>query len=329
MKATWYKKTGPAQEVLKVGEIEAPRATEDEVRIRVRSSGVNPADVKLRSGASNYGYNFPLVIPNSDGAGIVDQVGFNVPKSLMNKRVWFFNGQRLGRAYGSAAEFIALDKNFVTPLADDISFEEGATLGIPAMTAYHSVFSDGPVSGKTILVTGGSGAVGFYAVSLASWGGAKVIATVSNSSKAQNAISGGAKDTINYKTEDIVTRVAKLTDGKGVDRIISVDFADSLKWLTNVISKNGTVVAYASDTNRTPQIDFFQFMRKNTQIRPFILNSLPQKNLDEARLGINEWLSAVPNALRPVAATFPLTDIIKAHELVESGSKFGTVVIIP
>ena len=114
-----------------------------------------------------------------------------------------------------------------------------------------------------------------------------------------------------------------------MDRIISVDFADSLKWLTNVISKNGTVVAYASDTNRTPQIDFFQFMRKNTQIRPFILNSLPQKNLDEARLGINEWLSAVPNALRPVAATFPLTDIIKAHELVESGSKFGTVVIIP
>ena len=98
-----------------------------------------------------------------------------MPKSLINKRVWFFNGQRLGRAYGSAAEFIALDKNFVTPLADDISFEEGATLGIPAMTAYHSVFSDGPVSGKTILVTGGSGAVGFYAVSLASWGGAKPV----------------------------------------------------------------------------------------------------------------------------------------------------------
>ena len=197
------------------------------------------------------------------------------------------------------------------------------------MTAYHSIFSDGPVAGKTVLVTGGSGAVGFYCVSLASWGGARVLATVSSVEKGENAILGGATDIINYKTEDVAHRIEKLTNGVGVDRVISVDFADSLSWLAKVIRKNGCVVAYASDTDRMPQIDIFSFMRNNIQIRPFILNALPQKNLDDARFGINKWLNQRPNTVRPVAANLPLSKMIEAHELVESGSKFGTVVVSP
>ena len=158
------------------------------MRVRLAASGVNPADVKLRSGLSSYGYQFPRVIPNSDGAGIVDQVGRDADQCLLGKRIWLFNGQRLGRAFGTAAEYIALDANLVTPLPDEISFEEGATLGIPAMTAYHGVFADGPVAGKTILVTGGAGAVGFYAVSLAAWAGARVIVTVSSDEKAFSSL---------------------------------------------------------------------------------------------------------------------------------------------
>jgi NADPH2:quinone reductase len=329
MKACWYEKTGPARKVLQFGDIETPDAKEGEARIKIYASGINPADVKLRSGVSTYGYNFPFVIPNSDGAGVIDQVGKGVTEELLESRVWFFNGQRLGRAYGSGAEFIALDKKYITPLPENIPFDEGATLGIPAMTAYHSIFSDGPVAGKTVLVTGGSGAVGFYCVSLASWGGARVLATVSSVEKGENAILGGATDIINYKTEDVAQRIEKLTNGAGVDRVISVDFADSLPWLPKVIRKNGCVVAYASDTNRSPQIDFFAFMRNNIQIRPFILNALPQKHLDDARFGINKWLNESPNALRPVAANLPLSRMIEAHELVESGSKFGTVIVSP
>ena len=329
MKACWYEKTGPARKVLQFGEIETPVAKASEARIKIYASGINPADVKLRSGFSTYGYNFPFVIPNSDGAGVIDQVGKDVTEELLESRVWFFNGQRLGRAYGTGAEFITLDTKYITPLPEGVPFDEGATLGIPAMTAYHSIFSDGPVTGKTILVTGGSGAVGFYCVSLASWGGARVLATVSSVEKGENAILGGATDIINYKTEDVAHRIEKLTNGVGVDLVISVDFADSLPWLAKVIRKNGYVVTYASDTNRMPQIDIFSFMRNNIQIRPFILTALPQKNLDDARFGINKWLNQRPNTVRPVAANLPLSKMIEAHELVESGSKFGTVVVSP
>ena len=329
MKACWYEKTGPARDVLQFGNIETPVAKAGEARIKIYASGINPADVKLRSGFSTYGYNFPFVIPNSDGAGVIDQVGKGVTEELLENRVWFFNGQRLGRAYGSGAEFITLDTKYITPLPEGVPFNEGATLGIPAMTAYHSIFSDGPVTGKTILVTGGSGAVGFYCVSLASWGGARVLATGSSVEKGENAILGGASDIIYYKTEDVAHRIEKLTNGVGVDRVISVDFADSLSWLAKVIRKNGCVVAYASDTDRMPQIDIFSFMRNNIQIRPFILNALPQKNLDDARFGINKWLNQRPNTVRPVAANLPLSKMIEAHELVESGSKFGTVVVSP
>ena len=329
MKACWYEKTGPARDVLQFGNIETPVAKAGEARIKIYASGINPADVKLRSGFSTYGYNFPFVIPNSDGAGVIDQVGKGVTEELLESRVWFFNGQRLGRAYGTGAEFITLDTKYITPLPEGVPFDEGATFGIPAMTAYHSIFSDGPVTGKTILVTGGSGAVGFYCVSLASWGGARVLATVSSVEKGENAILGGATDLINYKTEDVAHRIEKLTNGVGVDRVISVDFADSLSWLAKVIRKNGCLVAYASDTDRMPQIDIFSFMRNNIQIRPFILNALPQKNLDDARFGINKWLNQRPNTVRPVAANLPLSKMIEAHELVESGSKFGTVVVSP
>ena len=329
MKACWYEKTGPAKDVLQFGNIETPVAKAGEARIKIYASGINPADVKLRSGFSTYGYNFPFVIPNSDGAGVIDQVGKGVTEELLESRVWFFNGQRLGRAYGTGAEFITLDTKYITPLPEGVPFNEGATLGIPAMTAYHSIFSDGPVTGKTILVTGGSGAVGFYCVSLASWGGARVLATVSSVEKGENAILGGATDIINYKTEDVAHRIEKLTNGVGVDLVISVDFADSLPWLAKVIRKNGCVAAYASDTNRMPQIDIFSFMRNNIQIRPFILNALPQKNLDDARFGIGKWLNQRPNTVRPVAANLPLSKMIEAHELVESGSKFGTVVVSP
>ena len=137
-------------------------------------------------------WNFPRVIPNSDGAGIVDQVGDGVTRLDVGQRVWLFNGQRNGRAFGTAAEYIALAEHLVTPLPDDVSFAAGATLGIPCMTAWCCLFGDGPIAGQTVLVTGGAGAVGHYAVQLAKWGGARVIATVSSSLKAEQARLAGA-----------------------------------------------------------------------------------------------------------------------------------------
>ena len=329
MRAAWYEKKGPAADVLEVGEMPTPEAGPREVRIRLHASGVNPADVKLRAGLTSYGYDHPRVIPNSDGAGVVDQAGAGVQPSWVGRRVWLFNGQRLGRAFGTAAEYIALPVKFVTELADHVAFAEGATLGIPAMTAYHAVFADGPVKGRTVLVTGGAGAVGFYAVSLAAWGGARVFATVSGPEKAARAMSGGAAATINYRAEDVAARVKALTDGRGVDRVVSVDFGGDLKWLPEAVAPNGAVSAYASDSDRTPVFPYHALGRRNVTIRPFILNGLPADALDRARWGVDRWTRDRPDAIRPVAATLPLDEIVRAHELVESGDRFGAVVVEP
>src|SRR5882757_6049323 len=176
MKAVWYERTGAAPDVLTFGDMPTPVAGPGEVRIRLEASGVNPADVGRRSG-SYRAMEFPRVIPNSDGAGIVDQIGDGVTRFAVGERVWLFNGQRNGRAFGTAAEYITLADYLVTPLPQDVSFAAGATLGIPCMTAWCCLFADGPITGQTILVTGGAGAVGNYAVQLAKWGGARVIAT--------------------------------------------------------------------------------------------------------------------------------------------------------
>src|SRR5450755_3107769 len=151
MKAVWYERTGAAPDVLTFGDMPTPEAGPGEVRVRLQASGVNPADVGRRAG-SYRAMEYPRVIPNSDGAGIVDQVGDDVTRFKVGQRVWLFNGQRNGRAFGTAAEYISLADHLVTPLSGDVSFAAGATLGIPCMTAWCSLFCDGPVAGKTVLV---------------------------------------------------------------------------------------------------------------------------------------------------------------------------------
>ena len=217
----------------------------------------------------------------------------------------------------------------MTELPDHVSFAEGATLGIPAMTAYHGVFAEGPVVGKTVLVTGGAGAVGFYAVALAHWGGARVFATVSGPEKAERARSGGAEATINYRKENVAERVLALTDGKGVDHVVSVDFGSDIAWMPHAVALNGAVTAYASDGDRTPNFPYHLFARRNIAIRPFILNSLPAQVLDRTRWGVDRWTRDCPAAPRPVAQVFSLADIAAAHAAVEAGAKFGTVVVDP
>src|SRR6201999_669727 len=165
-----------------------PEPGTGQVRVRLEASGVNPSDTYRRRGAVPAEY--PRVIPNSDGAGVVDKTGPMVPQRWVGKRVWLYNGQRNGRWMGTAAEYICLDADLVTELPSHVSFAEGATLGIPGMTAHGCVFANGPVQGKTLLVTGGAGAGGHYAVQLASWAGATVIATVSSSEKADRAQAG-------------------------------------------------------------------------------------------------------------------------------------------
>jgi len=325
MKAVWYEALGPADEVLTFGEMDTPEAGPGEVRVKLESSGVNPADVKRR-GLGTYGMEYPRIIPNSDGAGVVDQVGDEADKSLLGKRVWLFNGQRGGRAFGTAAEYIALDSWLVAPLPDDVSFAAGACLGIPCMTAHFNVFSDGPVEGKTVLVTGGAGAVGHYAVQWARRGDATVIATVSSDEKAAHAKAGGAHHTVNYRDDDAATQIMDLTGGAGVDRVIEVDLSGNLDLTTRVLANTGMISVYYSSGD--PKNAFFPLALKNAVVRFMILHSVPRAAIDRARADIADWL-AEGGAMHTVAATFPLARTAAAHKFVESGSKLGTVVVEP
>ena len=181
MRAAWYEKNGGAAEVLRLGEMPDPEPGPGEVRVRVAASGLNPTDVKARAGSRPMG--FPRIIPHQDGAGVIDRVGPGVPASRLGERVWVYIVQ-WQRPFGTAAEYVCVPAPRAITLPANLTFAEGACLGIPGVTAHRCLFADGPIEGQTVLVTGGAGAVGHYAVQLAKWSGARVITTVSSGEKA-------------------------------------------------------------------------------------------------------------------------------------------------
>jgi NADPH:quinone reductase len=326
VKAVWYARMGPAREVLSFGEMPTPEAGPGEVRVRLQASGVNPADVGRRSGGYGRPIEFSQVIPNSDGAGVIDQVGDGVRRLKPGQRVWLFNGQRNGRADGTAAEYIALAEQLVTPLPDNLSFAQGATLGIPGMTAWCALFADGPVAGKTVLITGGAGAVGHYAVQLAKWGGARVIATVSSDTKAVQAQAAGADLVINYKSENVAAKALAFTAGRGVDRVVEVDFGGNLATTLKLMAMNSTIAIYATNGNRTPVAPVRELMEKCITVRALVLYALPWPLLAAAQADIGKWLAAGPR-LHNIAAQYPLSETADAHLAVERGDKLGTVIV--
>lgn len=324
MRAGWYEKYGPAREVIQVGELETPQAGPGEVRVRLRASGVNPSDVKSRAG-SRGPWRWERIIPHSDGAGEIDQVGPGVPASRVGERVWVFNGQ-WQRTHGTAAQYIALPALYAVPLPAGVSFEEGACLGIPAMTAHRALFTDGPIRGKTVLVTGGAGAVGFYAVQLARWGGARVIATVSGEQKAARAREAGADEIVNYRSEDVAQRVRALTGGEGVDHVVDVDFGENLPITSQVVKENGVVAAYASMRVREPVLPWYAFMQKGVLIRPVFVYTIPDEAKRAACRDINRAIGE-GKIRHAVAQRYPLADLASAHEAQESGEVVGNIVV--
>ncbi len=324
MRAVWYDRQGPADQVIVIGELPTPEPGTGQVRVRLEASGVNPSDTYRRRGAVPAEY--PRVIPNSDGAGVIDKAGDGVAAEWVGKRVWLYNGQRNGRWMGTAAEYIALDADLVTELPEHVSFAQGATLGIPCMTAHGCVFAAGPVQGKTLLVTGGAGAVGHYAVQLAAWAGAEVIATVSSAAKAERARAGGAAHVLNYRTEDVAARVADITGGRGADHVVDVDLGGNLAATLRSVRQNGTIAYYATAGQQKPEIDLRALMAKNVAIRGFVLPTSPHAARKRAQQDIAAFVRT-PGRVLPVAGTFPLYETAAAHLAVEAGGKAGTVVV--
>jgi NADPH:quinone reductase len=325
MRAAWYDQQGPAREVLVVGSMPLPEPREGEVRVRVHVTGPNPSDVKRRSGFQGMPMPFPRIVPHSDGAGIIDEVGAGVSEDRLGERVWIFNAG-WQRPFGSAAEWITLPASLAVPLPPSASFALGACLGIPALTAHMTVFGGGSLEGSTVLVTGGAGAVGYYAVQLAKWGGAEVIATVSSPEKAAVAERAGADHVIDYRRADVAAEVAELTAGRGVSRIVDVAFGANLGVDASVITPGGTIATYGSDSDHEPRLPFYPLLQKNVTLQMCFVYLLADESRRVAVADINAAIEQ--GALdEHISHRLALEDVVTAHELLEGGQAVGNVVV--
>lgn len=322
MRAAFYEKNGPARDVLHVGENPTPEPGPGEVRVKLAFSGVNPSDVKARAGSRKI--TVPRIIPHSDGGGVIDRVGEGVAKSRIGERVWTWNGQ-WKRPFGTCAEYIVLPQALAVPLPAHVGFEAGACLGIPAMTASHAVDVAGARAGQTLLISGGAGAVAHYAIQFAKARGATVLTTISSEAKAKVAKEAGADYTIDYKRENIGERVKALTGGRGVDSIVDLDFAANAHLLPDVLAPKGTVVIYGN-SKPIAEVPTMFCLTNQITLKYIFVYELTETERARAIAEINGLMQA-KRLIHNVAATFPLADIVAAHETVEQGKALGNVVV--
>ena len=325
MRAAIYEQTGPANEVLRIVEVPTPVPGPGEVRVKVKWSGVNPSDVKSRAGRRTTALPFSRIIPHSDGSGVIDEVGADVPRTRIGEQVWIWNAA-WERPFGTAAEYVVLPTSQAVPLPAGVDLSIGACLGIPALTAYHAVNVDGSVVGQSVLVAGGAGAVGHYAVQFARQMGARqIVSTVSGSEKAALAQAAGADFVFNYKTDDLKARVQEATHGQGLDRIIEVDLAANRDIDLDLLKPDGKIVIYGSSA---PEIalPFSPLIRKNIGLRFFIVYNL---SVDDRERAIAHLMAMLKRGslVHNIAARLQLEQIAQAHELVEQGRVMGNVVL--
>ena len=326
MKAVWYERQGAPKDILVVGEMPTPEPGQGEVRIRIAASGINPGDLKKRQDAFGLGMSYPRVIPHSDGAGVIDRVGDGVATARVSERVWCFGAQSY-RPFGTAAEYVVVPVPQAVPLPDGVSFEQGACLGIPGITAHRAVHVAGPVDGRAVLVHGGGGAVGQCAVALARHAGAQVIATVRSAKDETVATRAGAHHVVNterLEPDGVIERV-RAHAPNGIDHVIEVAL-DRNVWLDEpLLRQGGSIAAYATG-DPTPAIPFWPLLFKNARL--FFLGSddFPLAAKLEAAQALNAALASGWPGFQ-IGARLPLGSIAEAHQLLEEGTVSGRIVL--
>jgi NADPH:quinone reductase-like Zn-dependent oxidoreductase len=325
MKAAWFESFGPARQVIRIGDQPVPAPGPGEVLVRLATSGINPSDVKKRAGSSPTLLDQGLVIPNSDGAGVVESVGEGVPKSRVGERVWIYQAQH-GRRFGTAAEYVAIDARRAAQLPDQAGFEVGACLGIPVMTAHRCVFADGAVNGQTVLVTGGAGRVGYYAIQWAKSAGARVIATASKAEDERTCRALGADAIVNHREPGWGERVKAANGGEPVDRVVEVEFGGNLPEVLQCIRVGGTIATYSSMQAPEPKLPFYRMMFMDLTVRMVLVYVMPEPAKQAAIADIGRYL-AEGRLQHRIAHRLPLAELARANELVEQGELRGCVVV--
>ena len=326
MKAAWYSRNGEAQDVMQVGDLPTPRPLAGEVLVRLATSGVNPSDVKSRRARP---VTDPLIVPHSDGAGVIDAVGEGVPASRVGERVWLWNAQ-WQRPLGTCAEYIALPAAQAVALPEGTDFAAGACMGIPGLTAVQAVILSerlaGDLRGQTVLVTGASSAVGHYITQMVTLTGGRVIGTVGSEVKAEHARAAGLQEAIFYKTESVPERVKAFTQGRGADVIIDMDFSTTAAWAAEgALAPHGQVVCYGSNA-LDMNFPFRPWLFQSMGVKFFLVYDLTAADRRTAVARLSDMLAK--NQLQhSIGARFALDQVVQAHHCVEAGQTVGNVVI--
>src|SRR3954452_22871194 len=324
MRAAWYERQGLATDVLQVGELPTLESGPGDVRVGLRFSGVNPGDTKKRSGWLGNPMAFPLVVPHSDGAGVVDSVGAGVDSGRVGRRVWVWGAQSY-RPSGTAAEYTVVPADQAVDLPDAVSDELGACLGIPGITAHRAVFGDGSVAGATVLVHGVLGGVGSMAAQLAAWNGATVIGTVRRSvdlAKADDAVA----HRVALDEADPVAAIRRLAPD-GVDRIVEVSFSDNADLDAAVVAPEAVIAAYATRDPR-PDFNLWPMLFANLTIRLLGSDDFPAAAKHQAAADLTA--AARDGALRcAIGEPLPLDRIAEAHDRLDAGTRGRVLLAIP
>ena len=325
MKAITYSEFGVATDVLKVKELPIPKVSKDEVLVALEFSGSNPSDAKSRAG-NRPGITkpqFEQIVPNSDGSGIITAVGEAVDKSRIGQRVWIWNGQ-WQRPNGTAAEYIAVPSAQAVEMPEDMSFETGACLGIPGLTASYCTLGDGALSGKTVFVSGGAGAVGHTCIQLAKWSGATVIASGSENGF-EHIREAGADHVFDYRDTDLSKKILDICP-PGVDRAIEVEFGENVNLLHKIVRQNGEISLYGGAKNMSPTFPFGPYLFKALKINIALIYILPEQDRDIAIKALHDAHSE--GALKmAVGNVFSLEECAKSHDATLTPGRKGSVLI--
>jgi NADPH2:quinone reductase len=325
MKAIVYTTSG-SPDVLTLTDRPVPEPGPGEVRVKVRVSGVNPTDWKMRQSSSPDGEQ----VPNQDGAGVVDAVGSGVPDSRIGERVWLWEAAYL-RADGTAQEYVTLPSRQAVALPEHASFELGASLGIPALTAHRALtvadsgperLAPGALDGRTVLVAGGAGAVGNAAIQLARWSGATVITTVSSKEKAALATAAGAQHVVDYREQDAAAEIRRLAPD-GVHIVVEVAPAANAELDAAVVAPDAVVAFYADDGG-TVTVPVRRSMFANVRWQGVLVYTVPSAAKDHAVAAVRSAVAAGAVAVGEAAGLplhhFPLERVADAHVAVEQGA---------
>ncbi|MEY9862731.1 NADPH2:quinone reductase [Catenulispora sp. GAS73] len=325
MLAAWYDQQGSAADVLQVSELPDPAPGPGEVRVRVAVSGVNPGDTKKRRGWTGSAMPYPRVIPHSDAAGVIDAVGDGVDARRVGQRVWVYGAQSY-RAFGTAAQYTVVPGDLAVPLPDHVSNDLGASLGIPGITAHRTVFADGPVDGRLVLVNGVLGGVGSLAAQLARWGGATVIGTVRRSEESHRIDDTVISHAVALDSSDPAAAIRSHAPN-GVDRIIEVALSDNAD-LDDAVAANGaTIAAYATRADRT-EIPFWTLLFNNVTLRLLGSDDFPAEAKRQAARDLTA-AAAVGALTVDIGDRYPLADISKAHDRIDAGGRGRVLIDIP